>query len=237
SMLKSREATAEEEQRCGLVHRVYLPERAGLERVPLAVLVHGRAGDCRVPWVFSKALETLRPIVVAPQAPIADPIGGFSWWLMDHPPETESPAVVQTTAAQLDLPMRRLSSFIENAAELYGADPERVVALGFSQGAAMLSTLSLRYPERFQAVGILAGFIPRAAMEQQVRRPEALPQYFIAHGTSDPVVPFQRAEESRNYLEQLGAKVFFHQENVGHKVGTAGIRALRSWLESLPEIR
>ena len=78
-MLSSREATADEVAKTGLKHRVYLPPDGGEGR-PLVVMVHGRAGNDQVMWVFSKALERLKPVVVAPQATIPDIKDGFSWW-------------------------------------------------------------------------------------------------------------------------------------------------------------
>jgi len=89
-MLQSRVATAQELARTQLSHTVYVPEGAASSRPPVVVLVHGRSGDSRAMWVFSKALEETKPLVVAPQAPYQDPLGGYTWWPIPVTPESDS---------------------------------------------------------------------------------------------------------------------------------------------------
>ncbi len=110
-MLKAREASEREIEETGLSHRVYLPEGAGEggQRHPVVLMVHGRAGNESVMWVFSKALEGIKPIVVSPQAPLVDPIGGYSWWLMEHDTTAQSPAPAATNMTELGLPCNVLS--------------------------------------------------------------------------------------------------------------------------------
>ena len=79
---------------------------------------------------------------------------------------------------------------------------------------------------------MLSGFLPGVLIdEQQNRHDTALPHYFIAHGTADTTVPFHKAEQAKVALLRFGARVEFHSEHVAHKVGSAGIKALRAWFE------
>ncbi len=240
NMLNSREATAEEIDKTGLFHRVYVPEEGGAGR-PLVVLVHGRAGNAQVMWVFSKALAGLKPVVVAPQGFVPDIKNGFSWWPLHEKLSADASAALRAERlGEVETGVLKAKDFIERAQALYGADPSRMFIAGFSQGAALSATLSLMHPSMFLGVGILSGFIPYAVVgEPGLVNPEvragraALPEYFIAHGTEDNILPVQRAKESREWLESVGASVTYHEEAVGHKVGAAGIRALGEWFERM----
>lgn len=239
-MLSSREATAEEIEKTGLVHRVYLPEGAGGDTPrPMVVMVHGRAGSSQVMWVFSKALERLKPIVVSPQANIPDIKDGFSWWPVHAPLSADASAALRAERLnEVERGVLLARDFIDRAVTHYNADPSRLYIIGFSQGGALSGTLSLMEPERFRGVGILSGFIPYAVLQEpglvhpSVRAHAAkLPEYFVFHGTSDPVLPVHRAVEAKKWLEDAGANVTFFEEDVTHKVGAAGIRALTEWFE------
>jgi phospholipase/carboxylesterase len=49
----------------------------------------------------------------------------------------------------------------------------------------------------------------------------ARPAVFIAHGTSDPVVPFRSAEIARDLLQRHGLSVAFHAFGGGHTIPRA----------------
>ena len=233
-MLQSRQASKLEVDSSGLQHRIYSPGVADGPQ-PTVVLVHGRAGSDKVMWLFSKALENCRPIVVSPQAPQVDPLGGFSWWELFHAANSESPAPKRTTEEDLASPLSALEHFIDSLPALYGCDPRRLYGFGFSQGAGLLASLSVRRPGLFRGVAMLSGFLPRIIHQDIGHGAERaeLPSYFIAHGTKDEIIPYKRAIEARDTLQAAGAQVEFHSDEVGHKVGSAGIRALRTWIEEL----
>ena len=116
----------------------------------------------------------------------------------------------------------------------------QMIAFGFSQGSAVISTLSLMRPGMFRGVAILSGFVPRRVFAEDSfvnecykENSSLLPKYFIAHGTKDEVVPILRANVAKRELEALGAQVELHTDDVGHKVSSAGIRALQAWVERL----
>ncbi len=239
-MLEAREATAEEVGALGLQHRIYIPE-GGSRGAPVVFMVHGRAGNSSVMWVFSKALERLRPVVIAPQAALADPKGGFSWWpVYATLASTQSKAVQAERLAEVERGARSVQEMVHRVHERLGTDRSRCFGMGFSQGGALVGTLSLMEPSMFRGVALLSGFLPYAVREAPglvdagVReRTATLPRYFVSHGTADPVLPFHRAIESKEWLEQHGASVTFYQDDSGHKVGAGGIKALGAWMEGV----
>lgn len=193
---------------------VYTFKEGSNPHAPLVLFVHGRAGNVGVMVGFSRYIpEGCAQLFV--QAPISDPIGGFSWWLVENPaadPWRASFALDEILASVL--PSLRIS-------------PRFIVGLGFSQGGAVLSMALQRNPRLLKGLGLLASFV--------VRSPDPVvedghPQIFFAHGEHDTVVTLAEAERGRAYLDELGWPTMMVVDPVGHKVGIAGMRALREWL-------
>jgi len=239
-MLNSRPASEEEIAKTGLISRVYVPPEGSAGK-PLVVLVHGRAGNAEVMWIFSKALEQIKPVVLSPQGFIPDINNGFSWWPIHDKLSADASAALRAERLnEVNEGVLKVKGFIKRAHELYGTNPARTYIAGFSQGAALSAILSLLEPEMFQGVGILSGFIPYAVIEKpglvrdDVREGKAkLPSYFIFHGEDDPVLPISRSKDAKDWLEKVGAKVEFHQDKVAHKVSASGIRALGEWFQDV----
>lgn len=230
-MLNSIEADPEAVQKTGLKHRVYLPEE-GKADAPLLLLVHGRAGNSQLMWMFTKGLEQVRPVVIAPEAFVEDPLGGFSWWRVEHQDDRELRH--EKMLEDIERACAKLEQFIQNAIEYYRLAPKKICAIGFSQGSAVISTLSLRSPKLFSAVGLLAGFVPKVVFENpgygNVKSAGELPRYFFAHGTKDETISVAIAERSRDYLASRGSTVEFYVDEVNHKIGVQGAKALQRWL-------
>ena len=55
---------------------------------------------------------------------------------------------------------------------------------------------------------------------------------FFAHGTQDPVVPFQAGERSAALLRQLGFTVDWHAYPMAHQVCAEQIGDLGDWLSA-----
>jgi len=205
------------EQALGLAHRTLLHEDRS---APLALLVHGRAGNSKVMWAFRRCIPPHWQIISV-EAPIPDPIGGYSWWLVDAAGSMEERAKAGAE------PLRR---FLDRLVGHYDLRPSRLLALGFSQGGALLSYIVQDSPLLFSGVGLLASFVVSRS-DIEVGPIHGAPSVFIAHGSEDTVVPLSRSNEGRAYLEQRGFAVEQHVDPVGHKVGSSAMRALPLWLE------
>ena len=121
--------------------------------------------------------------------------------------------------------------------------PQRVIVMGFSQGAALSYAYSLAHPEMLRGVIALAGFLPqpfdsaalrsRQSAERWRAGRNALPHYLIIHGTHDEAVPIDRRARRRSVLEGRGAAVEYHEHRVGHKVSAQGMKEIARWIERL----
>jgi len=204
--------------------RVHRPTRA-TGRVIL--LIHGWTGDENSMWIFTRALPS-DAWILAPRAPYPErERGGYSW-------RNRAPGVHGfPTFEELRPSAEALLDFVD-AWRRENALPDLPFGVaGFSQGAAMVHTLIAIAPKRLRRAAALSGFVPEGAAGA-IPPLEALP-YFLAHGTADPIVPFEKAEHARRILESKGASVTFCSDEVAHKVGARCMKSLKTFFSSEPE--
>jgi len=119
-----------------------------------------------------------------------------------------------------------------------GLRPDRVVLAGFSQGGAIALHTALREPRALGGVIALSTYLPLAgtlATERSAAN-ERLP-IFMAHGTSDNVLPLALGERSRRTLEAHGYAVDWHAYSMAHSVCLEEVSAIAAWLAALPPAR
>jgi phospholipase/carboxylesterase len=101
----------------------------------------------------------------------------------------------------------------------------------FSQGGARALHTGLRYPERLAGLVALSSFLPLpdtlAAEASPANRGVPI---FVAHGTHDPMIPLDRARDSRDRLLALGYRVEWHEYPMPHSVCAEEIADLSAWL-------
>jgi phospholipase/carboxylesterase len=161
--------------------------------------------------------------IVTPRAPINIGHGGYIWF-------NQNGQLTGQGDHSLEESLATLKYFLNTLPDLYPLDPDQMILIGFSQGAAMANSLALTRPNLISGVASLSGLI--------AEMPKGIPQadfltglpVFIAHGTEDDTVPLARARDTRDTYEQLGADVTYGEYAIGHKVNTQGIKALKAWL-------
>ena len=100
-----------------------------------------------------------------------------------------------------------------------GIPTSRIILAGFSQGCAMTIQAGLRHPEPLAGMLCLSGYVPLADKLAAERTQASLATpIFMAHGRHDNVVPFNRAEMSRDLLVSLGYQVEWHEYTMQHSV-------------------
>jgi phospholipase/carboxylesterase len=203
-----------------LVHRVRQPApRPDNTPHPTLIMIHGFEGNEDVTWIFSRAADP-DWLIVTPRAPLRSQ-SGYTWYGFD-------PATKVPEQASVDRAQATLHDFIQKTLHTYHGDPNRVVLLGFSQGAAMAALYGIAHPERVRGIVSLGGFIPRL---NEITLPplNGLP-ILILHGTQDETIPVKYAQRARERLTEAGATVTYEELDVGHKVSAQGMRTLGAWL-------
>ena len=129
-----------------------------------------------------------------------------------------------------DLVLRthELADWVEAAVESHGADPTRVVAAGFSNGANIAGSTLLLRPGTLRAALLFAPMLPL--------EPEELPDLshtgvFLSAGTADPICPPAQVERLAELLTDAGASVELDWHPGGHQLDRGQAEAGRAWLD------
>ena len=115
-----------------------------------------------------------------------------------------------------------------------GFGPERVVLLGFSQGACLALEFAARNPRRYAAVvGLSGGLIgPPGTPRDYPGSMEGTP-LFLAAATSIAHIPLERVHESADVFRRMGAAVDERiYKGMGHTVSADELGAVRGLLRS-----
>ena len=112
-----------------------------------------------------------------------------------------------------------------------GIPASRIVLGGFSQGCAMTLLAGLRAPQRLAGLLGMSGYLPLAATTA-AERSDANREVpiFLAHGRTDPVVPYARGTATRDALVEMGYPVDWHEYPMQHSVCQEEIDDVQDWL-------
>src|SRR5512134_3195124 len=211
----------------------FLQGQTGPDPQACIVVLHGLGADGNdfVPIAQELDLAAVGPVrFVFPHAPVR-PVtinGGYpmrAWYdilgteLQRREDEAGLRASLAAVSALLDREVAR------------GIPAARIVLMGFSQGCAMTLLAGLRYPQRLAGLAGLSGYLPLAATTAAERSAANRDTpVFLAHGTQDPVVVFERGARSRDELVALGLDVEWHEYPMEHSVCAEEVADLNSWL-------
>ncbi len=199
----------------GFIHR-FIPAPGGAE-APTLLLLHGTGGNETDLLELGQAL--------APGAALLSPRGKVL--------EQGRPRFFRRlTEGVFDLEDLRLRSdelagFIEAAASAYAFAPDRVIAVGYSNGANIAASLLLLHPGLLRAAVLFHPMVPLV--------PDTLPDIsatpiFIGAGRFDTLVPRVETEQLAALFRQAGADVTVYWQADGHTLTLEEVRAAEGWL-------
>jgi predicted esterase len=123
-----------------------------------------------------------------------------------------------------------LAQFIKAASERYDFSAEKLIAVGYSNGANIAASLILLHPHYLAAAVLFRAMLPFTP--DIVRDFRNLP-IFIGAGDRDPIVPRSQPEELRGIFESGGADVTHFWHRGGHELGEDEIEAAKTWLSEV----
>jgi predicted esterase len=123
-----------------------------------------------------------------------------------------------------------LAQFIQAASERYDFRPEKLIAVGYSNGANIAASLILQHPHYLAAAALFRAMVPYTL--DIIRDFRNLP-IFIGAGERDPIVPQGQPEELAGMLESGGADVTLAWHRGGHELGGDDIEAAKNWLHEV----
>jgi phospholipase/carboxylesterase len=194
--------------------------RKGDRAYPLHILMlHGLSGDERDMWVLESVLPSKAPIAsLRGRFPMNE--NGYQW--------TDQRASIENQVDDFSDAIRAVKATLQALSEQHEFDHDRLVLMGFSQGAALSFALAEMLAQRPKAIVVLAGFYPRGMLDPISDIP-----IFWGHGINDAHVPVSRARQDVAILESKGASVRYCEADVGHKLGIECTRGLKRWLSNL----
>ncbi|HZG85623.1 alpha/beta hydrolase [Paenibacillus sp.] len=121
---------------------------------------------------------------------------------------------------------QELHDFVNQAAEQYGFDRSKVVAVGYSNGANIAGSLLFHIPGSLQGAVLHHPMVPRrgAALPDLTGTP-----VFIGAGRNDPICSPRETEELQALLAGAGASVSVHWESYGHQLTGSEVEAAAAW--------
>lgn len=210
------------------------PEDPHADRAPLrrgaepgaadaaVLLVHGRGGS---PEGMAELVRVLARPGTAWLAPRA---AGGSW----YPHSFLAP--LARNQPWLDSALRTLARAVDALRE-EGIDPDRILLLGFSQGACLATEFAARNARRWGGLAALSGGLigPPGTRRDYPGAMDGTPA-FLGCGDPDPHIPRERVEETGDVLAALGAATDVRiYPGLGHAVNAEEIEAVRAMLAGL----
>jgi phospholipase/carboxylesterase/glyoxalase family protein len=119
---------------------------------------------------------------------------------------------------------------VEAAERSYDLDPHGMVAVGFSNGANIASSILLRRPGVLRGAVLLSPMVP---FEPESRPELGGTSVFIGAGRQDPMVDPGEVERLAGILRDAGADVTVHWQPVCHTVTGDELEAARHWISRL----
>jgi len=122
-----------------------------------------------------------------------------------------------------------LARFVQGASKANGLRPDRVVAVGYSNGANIAGSTLILHPKALAGAILIRPMVPFM--------PDALPELsrkpiLILAGTRDALVPKEETDRLASLLERAGADVTLRWADATHSITGAEVAAAREWLSA-----
>ena len=185
------------------------------------VLLHGRGATAEDIMTVASEVQMPRWAFLAPQA------AGNTW----YPNPFTSP--LESNEPYLTAALDTVTRVVERAETRVPA--QRIVVLGFSQGACLTLEWSARHARRYGGiVGLSGGLIgPEGTPRDYPGHFDQTP-VFLGCSDIDPHIPMQRVVEAGEVLKRLGGDVTVRfYPGMGHLVGIEEINAIRELMATI----
>jgi predicted esterase len=199
----------------GFDHR-YIAGEGNLSGLTL-LLLHGTGGD-------GDSLLQLG-YTIAPGATLVSPTGR----VMEGNSRRFFKRLREGVFDQEDLALRtrELGDFVRDAVVAYHLERHRIVAVGYSNGANMASSLMLRQADVLSGAVLFRPMVPFTA--EPVERLSGIP-VLICAGERDALLPPGDTERLAEIFRSADADVTVHVERAGHELAMGDVVTARDWL-------
>ena len=187
------------------------------EHGPTLLLLHGTGGDER----------DLIPLadIIDPQANILSVRGQ----VLEHGANRFFRRLAEGVFDEEDLVFRtkRLKEFVDWAAGHYQFDREKVIAIGYSNGANIAASILCHYSDALRKAVLFHPMVPIRKKMPDLSGVEIL----IVTGERDPICPPQQAQELYDIFSDASGDVSIFWQPGGHRLTMEEIVEAKAWVE------
>jgi predicted esterase len=120
-----------------------------------------------------------------------------------------------------------LSDFILASADKYDRNPDRLTALGYSNGANIAAAVILLRPEVFSCAVLIRPLLPL----QNPPLPDLNGQkILVLKGKHDAIIPSANTDRLVKTFQRAGADVTIREMDAGHEITARDVDAISEWL-------
>ena len=192
---------------------------------PMVIFLHGYGSNEEDLFELKREFST-DYIYLSVQAPMILSPGSYQWYGLQA---SEASQVSDNVKKHT----KKLEDFIAAAMKKYHTVADKVVLIGFSQGAMMSYELALQNPKSIKGIAALSGKI-LAPLKEKIKPGHDLfgLSVFIGHGTDDDRVYYREATDALALLEKTSIKPTFHSySKMSHSINQQELLDLKKWLE------
>ena len=205
----------------GFIHKFIPSEEGSKDHDSLTLLLlHGTGGEENDLIPVAKMLEITNASILSPRGRVL---------------ENGMPRFFRRLAEGVfdieDLKFRtnELADFVRDASKTYAFDLNRIMAIGYSNGANIAASLLLLRPEILFSAILFRPMIPLV--------PEPLPnlsnkRVLVSAGLRDPIVASYQTKDLIDLLIRVGANVSVQWQNSGHELTQRDVKLAREWVMS-----
>lgn len=122
---------------------------------------------------------------------------------------------------------RELADFVKEASNIYSFDLNKTIAVGFSNGANIATSLLLSYPETLMGAILfraMVPFIPNSPIDLSDKN------VLLSAGMFDPIVSESQTQSLFDILEKSGSNTTLKWQQSGHNLTELDILDAKEWI-------
>lgn len=123
-----------------------------------------------------------------------------------------------------------LNDFITTAASENGLDREKIIAVGYSNGANIAASLMYHDKDALHAAVLFHPMVPLRKIELPDLSDKKV---FIGAGVNDPISPKEETEKLAKTLKNAGAEVEIYWHQAGHSLTQDEVQQAAAWYKAL----